>query len=78
MGARDRAGLRGYVGVADVDGTMLRITEVAAPAARGVEFTRHEVMDPDDRGVWSAPGGARIAWPLDPDRSTLSLAEIPT
>jgi catechol 2,3-dioxygenase-like lactoylglutathione lyase family enzyme len=46
-------------------------------AARGVVFTRYEGMGQDDRGVWDAPGGGRIAWFLDPDRNNLSLAELP-
>ncbi|GAA4866692.1 VOC family protein [Actinomycetospora straminea] len=89
---------RPFALVADVDGTMLRITEVPTPAAapytvlgwrvrdlasavdelagRGVEFTRYEGMGQDERGIWTAPGGTRIAWFLDPDRNNLSLAEI--
>ena len=41
--------------------------------ARGVEFLRFDGMEQDDRGVWAAPGGARIAWFADPDGNTLSL-----
>lgn len=88
---------RPFALVADVGGTMLRITEVPEPAAapytvrgwsvpdiaaavdaltaRGVEFTRYGFMDQDERGIWTAPGGARIAWFLDPDRNNLSLAQ---
>ncbi|MEJ2888338.1 VOC family protein [Actinomycetospora aeridis] len=44
--------------------------------ARGVAFTRYEFMDQDERGIWTAPGGARIAWFLDPDGNNLSLAEL--
>jgi catechol 2,3-dioxygenase-like lactoylglutathione lyase family enzyme len=84
--------------VADVGGTMLRITAVPEPAAapytvlgwtvrdieatvdelatRGVRFTRYEGMGQDDRGIWTAPGGVRIAWFLDPDRNNLSLHEF--
>ena len=90
---------RPFALVADVGGTMLRITAVGEPAAapytvlgwsvddiaatvdeltaRGVTFTRYEGMGQDERGVWTAPGGARIAWFLDPDRNNLSLAEHP-
>jgi catechol 2,3-dioxygenase-like lactoylglutathione lyase family enzyme len=45
-------------------------------AWRGVTFTRYEGMGQDDRGIWTAPGGARIAWFLDPDRNNLSLTEF--
>jgi len=44
--------------------------------ARGVRFTRYEGMDQDERGVWTAPGGAKIAWFLDPDGNNLSLTEF--
>jgi len=44
--------------------------------ARGVQFTRYDAMDQDERGVWTAPGGAKIAWFLDPDGNNLSLTEF--
>lgn len=44
--------------------------------ARGVHFTRYEGMGQDERGVWTAPGGAKIAWFLDPDGNNLSLTEF--
>jgi catechol 2,3-dioxygenase-like lactoylglutathione lyase family enzyme len=47
--------------------------EVDALAARGVEFDRYPGMNQDDRGVWTAPGGAQVAWFHDPDGNTLSL-----
>ncbi len=90
---------RPFALVADVAGTMLRITAVEqAPAlpftvlgwevadvdaavdelsGRGVRFTRYEGMDQDERGVWAAPGGARVAWFLDPDGNNLSLSQHP-
>jgi predicted enzyme related to lactoylglutathione lyase len=47
--------------------------EIDALVARGVEFVRSPGMEQDERGVWTAPGGARIAWFHDPDGNTLSL-----
>lgn len=44
--------------------------------ARGVQFTRYEGMGQDERGVWTAPAGAKIAWFLDPDGNNLSLTEF--
>jgi len=41
--------------------------------SRGVEFTRFEGMDQDERAVWSTPGGDQVAWFKDPDGNTLSL-----
>jgi catechol 2,3-dioxygenase-like lactoylglutathione lyase family enzyme len=42
----------------------------------GVTFVRYEGMDQDERGVWTAPGGDRVAWFHDPDGNTLSLTEF--
>ena len=44
--------------------------------ARGVRFTQYEGMGQDERGVWTAPDGAKIAWFLDPDGNNLSLTEF--
>ena len=44
-----------------------------ALAGRGVAFVRFPGMEQDDRGVWAAQGGARVAWFRDPDGNTLSL-----
>ena len=46
-------------------------------SARGVEFERYPGMEQDERGLWQAPGGPRIAWFRDPDGNTLSLTEAP-
>jgi catechol 2,3-dioxygenase-like lactoylglutathione lyase family enzyme len=40
---------------------------------RGVVFSRYEGMAQDEQGIWSAPGGNRVAWFKDPDGNTLSL-----
>jgi hypothetical protein len=53
--------------VPDIDAT------VSALAGRGVEFNRYDGMAQDDLGIWTAPGGDRIAWFKDPDGNTLSL-----
>jgi hypothetical protein len=47
-------------------------------SARGVQFTRYQGMGQDDRGVWTAAGGAKIAWFLDPDGDNLSLTQFET
>jgi catechol 2,3-dioxygenase-like lactoylglutathione lyase family enzyme len=49
---------------------------MAGLAARGVEFLRYEGMDQDPTGVWTTPGGDRIAWFRDPDGNVLSLTEF--
>jgi predicted enzyme related to lactoylglutathione lyase len=43
---------------------------------RGVMFQRYEGMPQDDLGIWSSPGGARVAWFSDPEGNTLSLTEF--
>ena len=53
--------------VPDLDG------EVDLLAASGVVFNRYPGMEQDDRGIWTSPSGARIAWFRDPDGNTLSL-----
>jgi catechol 2,3-dioxygenase-like lactoylglutathione lyase family enzyme len=56
------------------------VTDIAATvddlAGRGVAFTRYGGMDQDERGVWTAPGGARVAWFGDPDGNVLSLTQL--
>jgi hypothetical protein len=42
---------------------------------RSVVFQRFDGMDQDDLGIWTAPGGAKVAWFRDPDGNTLSLTQ---
>lgn len=46
-------------------------------AQKGVEFLRVPHCRQDERGIWDAPGGARIAWFKDPDGNTLSISRHP-
>jgi catechol 2,3-dioxygenase-like lactoylglutathione lyase family enzyme len=48
---------------------------VAELAERGVRFERYDALRQDERGVWTSPGGAKVAWFKDPDGNTLSLTE---
>ncbi len=50
---------------------------IADLAGRGVELVRYEGMDQDAAGVWTAPGGAQVAWFRDPDGNVLSLTQLP-
>ena len=43
---------------------------------RGVEFLMFPGMSQDDLGIWTAPGGARVASFKDPDGNTLSLTQV--
>jgi predicted enzyme related to lactoylglutathione lyase len=56
--------------VSDIDDVVARLQE------RGVTFERFSGMDQDERGIWSAPSGARVAWFKDPDGNTLSITQL--
>jgi len=55
------------------------VPDIAATArdltTRGVEFKRYGFMEQDALGIWTAPGGARVAWFPDPDGNTLSITQ---
>jgi catechol 2,3-dioxygenase-like lactoylglutathione lyase family enzyme len=42
---------------------------------KGVRFERFRGLSQDAQGVWTAPGGARIAWFKDPDGNILSVSQ---
>ena len=44
--------------------------------AAGVPFERFPGLGQDDRGIWRAPSGARVAWFKDPDGNLLSLTQL--
>ena len=46
---------------------------VSALSADGVKFERYDFMQPDDQGIVTFEGGARVAWFKDPDGNLLSL-----
>jgi catechol 2,3-dioxygenase-like lactoylglutathione lyase family enzyme len=43
---------------------------------KGIAFTRFDGLPQDDDGVWTSPGGHRLAWFRDPDGNNLSLTEF--
>lgn len=57
-------------GVVDIAAT------VAALTAAGVAFVSYRGMDLDSAGVWTAPGGDRVAWFEDPDGNLLSVTQF--
>ncbi len=57
-------------GVADIAST------VAALTAAGVAFVSYRGMDVDEAGIWTAPGGDRVAWFEDPDGNLLSVTQF--
>ena len=58
-------------------GWQVRNITVAVEALRktGVEFQLFPGMPQDDLGIWTAPGGAKVAWFRDPDGNTLSVSQ---
>lgn len=57
-------------GVVDIAAT------VAALTAAGVAFVSFRGMDVDEVGIWTAPGGDRVAWFEDPDGNLLSVTQF--
>jgi catechol 2,3-dioxygenase-like lactoylglutathione lyase family enzyme len=45
--------------------------------AAGVTFEQYPGLEQDERGIWTSPDGAKIAWFKDPSGNTLSLTEFP-
>ena len=54
------------------------VAEAGALTGRGVVFMRYPFLPADQvdaLGIWSAPGGTKVAWFQDPDGNTLSLSQ---
>jgi catechol 2,3-dioxygenase-like lactoylglutathione lyase family enzyme len=56
--------------VADIGAAVTMLAE------RGVAFEHFDFLPQDERGIWTTPSGARIAWFKDPDGNTLSLTQM--
>lgn len=58
----------------------LQVDDIATEARRlqqlGVTFVRYPHFEQDEQGVWTAPGGAKVAWFRDPDDNLLSLSQF--
>ena len=48
---------------------------VAGLQGKGVHFERFGFMEQDKLGIWTAPGGAKVAWFKDPDGNVLSVSQ---
>jgi len=40
---------------------------------RGIEFERYSFLQQDDVGIWTAPGGTKVAWFKDSYGNLLSI-----
>jgi catechol 2,3-dioxygenase-like lactoylglutathione lyase family enzyme len=49
---------------------------VQALTLKGVAFTRYDGMDQDVNGIWTTPGGDKVAWFTDPEGNNVSLTEF--
>ena len=56
--------------VPDITATVRELT------GRGVTVLRFDGMAQDEDGIWTTPGGDRVAWFADPDGNTLSLTQF--
>jgi predicted enzyme related to lactoylglutathione lyase len=56
--------------VADISDSVSRFVQ------RGIRFEHYGMSGQDDRGIWTSPSGARIAWFKDPDGNVLSLTQF--
>ena len=50
---------------------------VATLKGAGIIFEKYGFPGQDEEGIWSAPGGAKVAWFKDPDGNILSVSEHP-
>jgi len=46
-----------------------------ALATAGIQCERYGHFKQDEHGIWSAPGGAKVAWFKDPDGNVLSISQ---
>jgi catechol 2,3-dioxygenase-like lactoylglutathione lyase family enzyme len=57
-----------------------KATDIAATVraleSRGVGFERYPNVEQDGLGIWTAPGGAKVAWFKDPDGNILSITQL--
>jgi predicted enzyme related to lactoylglutathione lyase len=52
------------------------ITKTASQLAKnGIKFEKYGLPGQDEQGIWSAPGGAKVAWFKDPDGNVLSISQ---
>lgn len=56
--------------VADISDSVSRLSK------HGVQFEKYGMPGQDDRGIWTSPSGARIAWFKDRDGNVLSLTQF--
>jgi catechol 2,3-dioxygenase-like lactoylglutathione lyase family enzyme len=57
-----------------------QVTDIATTAKSlqkaNIQLQRYPGMQQDELGIWTSPGGARVAWFKDPDGNTLSITQF--
>ena len=48
---------------------------VSEMSGKGVKFEIYNFPGQDNRGIWTAPGGDKVAWFKDPDGNVLSVSQ---
>ena len=48
---------------------------ISALNAKGIKCEKYPFLEQNGQGVWSSPGGSKVAWFKDPDGNLLSLTE---
>jgi catechol 2,3-dioxygenase-like lactoylglutathione lyase family enzyme len=51
------------------------VSTVKRLAEKGIKFEKYSFIEQDELGIWTAPGGTRVAWFKDPDGNLLSLSD---
>jgi catechol 2,3-dioxygenase-like lactoylglutathione lyase family enzyme len=56
-----------------------KVPDIVAAAngltSAGINFERYPGMQQDELGIWTSPGGGKVAWFKDPDGNTLSISQ---
>jgi catechol 2,3-dioxygenase-like lactoylglutathione lyase family enzyme len=55
--------------VAMIEGAVAELEE------KGVRFEKFPGLQQDEHGIWTAPGGDKVAWFKDPDGNILSVSQ---
>jgi hypothetical protein len=66
----------GLAVVEETDFACVIVAAVGELTAKGVVFIRYDGTDQEENGVWTTPGGGKVAWFSDPDGKILSLTQF--
>jgi len=51
------------------------VAKAKALTSAGVKLERYDFVKQDELGIWTAPGGTRVAWFKDPDGNLLGISQ---